>query len=416
MAKSKSRRTRTELRRKLSRMKDAYMVPASKLKNVYVERRKSGIKSLDFVLQGGYPKGCNIQLTGLPNAGKDLLLNLAIAAHQDEAGKDASVAIIYLEGQWDKNFARRCGVVVGYSKEELELLEDERGEEFTKEEISSLKKTIGHIDLFNASTQERVQDIIREVLESNLYRILIVNSVDNLIPGREAEGVDKTGASGAKEGQSGRGRGKLLSEHFRHQNVIMYDPDDVKDTTIFWVSQKRIVTKGMYSGAEHTGGSALGHNAALLLDVIRDTKGGTHMGPKNPRAEDHIQTSDDIMVVVRKGKYGIPDGGRTKFRVYKHDHYSDSGTLKHLAGDVDDSTGIRIALKTAGFLYRKGKTYLLQLPGMDAMEIGDGRVAVERFIASGELKDEIEEALYGACKKIREASLRGSVRREDDEG
>jgi RecA/RadA recombinase len=350
------------------------------------------------MLIGGWPAGCNNVITGPSNVGKDLILNKTMAALQEEYGEDAGIAVIYTEGQWDKSFGRLCGMHVAYSDDEIEEMEVSRGKKFTASEKRKLSREVGILHFPVSESAESALEIAIKLSDTGAYQIIIINSVDGLVPNAELEGFDEGGMDGVKRGRGGQGRGLLLSNFFRQQQAHMQTPIEVegkigkkkvkskvwKETAFFWVSQLRTKQIGRYSTDNHmSGGQALRYYAATILRLDRSTgDGDTYYSDKKMtrNSDSGAETSNLILTHIVKGKYGIADGERGSFRYYKRDHTEGGVTIR--AGTIDDIPGLRAAACSLGVIQKKGKSKsinLLPLPDGTFHEI-NGRIRLDSFL------------------------------------
>lgn len=369
--------------------------PASELTNVHTERLDTGTYSLNRAFNGGYPCGKDIILAGGPGSGKDLTINLAIAACQRTKGNDATIAIVYTEGEWDKEFARMVGCKVSYSTEEITKLEEARGITFSKSEKASMRKEgVGFIGIYTVSNAADALDTLLDFAEEGIFDIVVLNSIDGLIVPEAEEAVDAGGIDDARKGRGGERRAAMLSDFFRHKNKFMCIPLEVTDpktkkivsvsrkTVFFYISQLRTAHLNKYVSTDKqiSGGQAIRFYSAIILEISRTKGEETYMGVKKYNSPDHVETSHIINYHLTKVKYGGADGMNVEFRYYKRDHYN-NGKLVARGGVVDESAAIRASLAKEGLLTKRGNlAHLLTLPGEDPIELPGARPLVDKWL------------------------------------
>lgn len=399
MAKKKEEKapTREEilksLRRGMERDEEIIFVPADQLFNVHEIKLDTGIFPLNLELGGGYPGGQNVILFGEPNVGKDMLINCALAALQREKGNEATAAFIYNEGEFDKGFARMLGVKLDWSKREIELLEEKRQKKFSlAQKRAMMKEGIGEIQFYSAATAQTAMDIILDLLGAGVYDMIVLNSIDGLLLSEAIDGVEKEDSiSGSTKGRGGQRRAALLSDFFRFKSHLMQEPlrikvgkkvvVDKRRTVCFFTSQLRMaqLAPNVYADKQQTGGWALKHYSALTLHMSRVKGKETYMGQKDKKGEDHVETSHLIHIEIRKGKYGVSDGGAVQVQYYKKDHISGGRVIP--AGTIDVTKAVRSAMMQVGWAKQRGRYYDIQLPGdKEPLTLSGGRLAVDDYL------------------------------------
>ncbi len=154
-------------------------------------RRPSGIMQLDVDTGGGLPAGTFNTLTGPDGAGKTTLMYHYFAMHQRLYGSDSYVALAAVEGGIDYFQARRVGWIIPIPLEVIEAQQRElkkRGMPLlTAEEIAELRREIGHNYIIKGlSTAEEFLDVTEQLLLSNIYGIIGLDSYEALMPKSEA--------------------------------------------------------------------------------------------------------------------------------------------------------------------------------------------------------------------------------------
>lgn len=232
-----------------------------------VRATSTGCLGLDRVFGcGGIPEGRIIEIYGAESSGKTTM-TLFIAAQMQKQGK--KVAFIDVEQAFDRGWAKKLGV-----------------------DVDNLLVT-------QPSTVEETMDIIRGVTSLNMFDLVIVDSVEAMIPAKELE-------DGALEKDSIGLKARLLNKYLR---VITSEAAHTK-TVIVFINQVRSNVGVMYGPKDITpGGKALKFYASVRLSV---TKGEAI---KNGNE----QIGNTVRVVAKKNKVGFP------FREVELDLYYQSG-------------------------------------------------------------------------------------------
>ncbi len=155
-------------------------------------RRPSGIMQLDIDTGGGLPAGSFNTISGPNNAGKSTLMYCYFAEHQRLYGEDSFIAVVLSEGNLDYDQARRCGWIVPYPKEviagKIQARRELGAPDYTPEELADFKRGIGVNNIvYGLSTAEEMLDVTEELLRSNLYGIIGLDSFEGLMPNAEAQ-------------------------------------------------------------------------------------------------------------------------------------------------------------------------------------------------------------------------------------
>lgn len=127
------------------------------------------------------------------NSGKSMLLYKYFAMHQRLYGRESYVALAASEGQLDYFAARKAGWKLAVPDAVLEAYQEERRLRgvalLTKDEIKELKTEVGTNILVYGETGEEILDRLYDVIKSNLFGIVALDSLEGILPGAEA-GLD----------------------------------------------------------------------------------------------------------------------------------------------------------------------------------------------------------------------------------
>lgn len=204
---------------------------------------------------GGYPAARVTEIRGWESSGKSTLCLNAVAAVQKSGG---NVAYIDVEHALDPKYMRRIGVKL----EELALCQPD--------------------------SAEQALNVLVDLIKTNKFRLIIVDSVAALVSQAELNG---------DLGDSHIGiLARLMSDCLKKINPLLKS----NDTTVIFVNQfrKTINTGGFGGGSGNTtpGGNALKFYAAVILEVARVQT------LKN--SEESV--ANRTKVTVKKNKHGSP--------------------------------------------------------------------------------------------------------------
>jgi recombination protein RecA len=259
-----------------------------------VETISTGIFSLDNVLGRGLPKGRIIELFGQESSGKSTLSQFLIAQVQKKGGR---AALIDVENAFDGEYAANIGV-----------------------DVSKLLVS-------QAESLESAFDVLKELVETNLIDIIVIDSVAALVPKSEIEGEEMLKDSMAVQA-------RLLGKALR----ILSGPISRSKTIVIFINQLREKIGVFFGKKEVTpGGKALKFFSSVRLEV---SKGKKIEGPNE------VQIGNEIIVTAVKNKVGFP------WKSTKLDLYYARG-IDTIADTIDFGVKIGV-IKITGMTYAFG--------------------------------------------------------------
>lgn len=272
----------------------------------YHLRRPTGILGLDLALGGGFHAGGPSTVYGQESAGKTYLTYKTLAEHQKIYGEDSSILIYSTEIRTDKGFARKAGVCVAYSDQEIDefngVRESYGNATFTKEERADLKKQIGDVGFLTSSTAEEGMDAIVDAIRSRAFHIIIVDSLGSLITKEEEEGDIGDHHIGKKS--------RTMTQFMDKVNqVFMLDPEN--ETTFLAIDQVRAEIGGSPRGPKthaSTGAWAWKHGLMIALELRKGAPIREKAGQDPVGREVHWK--------LTKGKAGTHDGFSGTYNYY----------------------------------------------------------------------------------------------------
>lgn len=322
------------------------VVSASEAHNAYMIRRPSGIADFDLATNGGIPAGGCTEFSGPENSGKNLMCNLHMAENQRIHGQDSAVAIVGIEYDWDKNFARRLGMTVPYSDSEIRGLEEEAGYEYSDEVKAELKAEVGEIELISAVTAEEALEAMYQFIASDYFQIVVLDSIGSLLTSDESE------APITEQKMYGMGIPKVMARFFRkmtkaYQNCPHGRPNltSLIATNQLMVKIGGFVRPGMPAPTQQKGGWAVRHGKLLGVALKKGTweqDGKTKVG--------HM-----VDWRIEKGKAGCSDGASSSFKFY---------TDEERFGPDMETCAYRVGIES-GIFTKAGSVYSAPMFGID---------------------------------------------------
>ncbi len=284
-----------------------------------VERITTGCLSLDNALGGGLPIGRLIEVFGKESSGKSTLTTFLMAQVQKAGGR---AALIDAEMAFDGAYAKAIGVDVS------KLMVSQPG------------------------SLEEGMDVLRELVNTKAFDIIVVDSVAALVPKSEIEGDEMLKDTMAVQA-------RLLGKALR----ILTNEISKSKTVVIFINQVRDKI-GVFYGAKTVtpGGRALKFFSSIRMDV---SAGDKILGPKEE------QIGNWLKVKMAKNKTAPP------WREAEFELYYAQGV--DLAGDALDYG------EKEGTIKKKGNTYTY-----DTIELGVGRdKAKKKIMDDPELLKEI---------------------------
>jgi recombination protein RecA len=303
---------------------------------------------------GGFPKGRIVEIYGPESSGKTSICLSAIAQAQKSGG---IAAFIDAEHAFDPSWAAKFGVKL----DELYVSQPSNGEE--------------------------ALEIVDNLVRSNAFDILVIDSVAALVPRSEIEG---------EMGDSSMGvHARLMSQALRKLTGAI----SKSKTVVIFINQVRLKIGVVFGNPETTtGGQALKFYASQRLDI---RKAGTL---KSGTEDVGIR----MKVKIVKNKLAAP------FKTCEVDMMFDEPGVFSLAGEIIDvGQNYSVVVKT-------GNTYTLTLPNQEEVKLGVGREKAKETLYTTPkfmeiAKAQIMKEFADAQKKAPVAPLPPSQDEEDEE-
>lgn len=284
------------------------VIPADEASSNSYLRRPSGIMQLDIDTGGGMPAQSFVTIGGPDNSGKSTLLYCYFAMHQRLYGDASYIALSNSEGNIDYLQARRCGWIVPVPMDYIKAKQQERkslgAPLLTDEEIEDLRRSIGTNTIIEASTMEDILDVTKELLSTNLYGIIGVDSYEGLSPKAELalDSLDDHAQQAL--------RANCITRFFQHYGPIKRDAGHF--TTLMMTTQVRSnrnkanlpgpMAKYAKDWSDDASSWALKHWRSIHMKVY--SGGKLYEGPKSNQQV----AGKDVNWEISKGKEGAHDG------------------------------------------------------------------------------------------------------------
>ena len=331
-------------------------------------RRPSGIMQLDLDTGGGMPAQSLVTIGGPPNAGKSTLMYHYFGMHQRLYGDASFIALANSEGGIDYIQARRCGWIVPVPMNVIEAMQQSRKDlrlpQLTKDEIAELRRSIGQNTIIEATTAEEILDVAEDLLRSNLYGFVGIDSYEGLIPGAEA-------ALDSLEDHAQQAlRANIITRFLQHYGAIKRDREHY--TTLVMTTQVRTNRKKMelpgpmqkyvkdYS--DDKSAWALQHWRAIHLNV----DSGAKITANSTGKEAKNVLGKSFTWKVSKGKEGAHDNVHGDTPYYYDNRCFNTLTTVVLAGlhygVIQERDGGLTFMRSNG----EADEYLCRIPGKDS--------------------------------------------------
>ena len=336
----------------------------------WADKLPFGMMSLDVATKGGAARGTVTQLHGEPGSGKDLLINLQMAAVQQKYGDKASILWLSFGYPPDTGYMRMCGVQVAYSDQAL-LQQGILPSEATDEQRGTQVGNILFVDLANTTTAEEApaESLFTAAamgVRSGAFQLIVINEMGS---GETKDNVDKQLNENVKVGSwamlvtnfSKRFYTAIrmpvtneeTGEQERNQtNVLVANPVRANIVTGYAAKYAPSTTD--------TSGWALRHLKALDIHLRASKK--IRVGKKVVGKEIHWK--------IAKAKHGVSEGAEGVVNFY-----FDKGV-----DTVADLTSVAIAHDV---ISRRGSKYDVPGPEQD-WEVTGGKEGVVEFLREHE--------------------------------
>jgi recombination protein RecA len=341
-----------------------------------MRRCPSGFPSLDVATAGGLPSGTFVEIVGGPGTGKTELATEYMAKQQEIFGDACALAAAMTEFHFDKMYAKRRGLRIALSDEEIAAMERADGEEYDAEDVAYLKDQVGEFVEAFSPVAEAFWSMVVDFLVARFFKIILVDSLGSLMPMAEAEAdmEDKHYAGSA---------GVNTAFFHKFHAAMGLEADGLpNETLVLGINQMRDnIGGGMFAPDYRIGGGNAkdhGKSACIMLRV------GSRIRIEAAGQKGKRQVGKMVRWEILKGKHGFPEGA--------------TGELRYLYSiGFDRAYDIVTESILAGLIDKKGSWFSLAVDGAnfkagDKMGQGDTK-ACEYLRARPEIMEELYQTL-----------------------
>lgn len=230
-----------------------------KASDIVAPRRiPTGVDTLDIITGGGYPSGRIVEIYGKESVGKTLMALKTIAVNQKIG---LNCAFIDSEKTFDFEWAEKQGVDI----EDLVVYQPEYGE------LSI--------------------DFIKELIQSNAMDMIILDSIEGIVPKQEIEASSEEAQVAIKA--------RMMNKAVRVWNSVISSSE--RKPLVLCINQMRL-TMEKYNPTTTPGGMGMKYFTSIRIEL---TRGKTQKDPKTKEKRYvEIRAKTDKNKVSIPGKYG----------------------------------------------------------------------------------------------------------------
>ena len=242
MARKKNSNSEDKEKNSLDKFREkykAYQVPGEKLAKEESQILRTGSPKLDLMLRGGFRAGTISELYGPESSGKS---TIALAVTRGVLDRGGRVLYLDLEKGLDGGVNYPDGHIRGWL------------------EINGIDPNNPNFQIMRAGSGEMVYELIEEAIKSELFELIVLDSMASLIPLADLEG---------NVGESSFGRVAKLNSEALKRVLHAYDVQSVEKTHFMIINQARDSVGTTVKGLHSTGGRALRHYVSTKLKCVR---------------------------------------------------------------------------------------------------------------------------------------------------
>lgn len=272
-------------------------------------RRPTGLAQIDLALAGGFPGGTVNSIGGLESVGKDAFLNSLFRTHQEVMKEESAIYLNANEpGGYDKGWARKAGVKIAFSDEEIEAYEKAREIKLDKVTRKEMQTGLGTFMISTSRDSEAVFTSVLHLAGTGTCKLLVINSLQMLLPHVNLQDY------AVEDNQSGLKEAALLTQMIKKWGKSSCLGDEEKNPyalqskgiwypTLICIKQARAnlnAGRSFYSREWKTNTGAHAFRHAVSMDITLQSVFQQH--------NKEIQDGKRIKWTVTKGKHGTHEG------------------------------------------------------------------------------------------------------------
>ena len=308
-----------------------------------ITRIPTGILSLDMALGGGIPRGRYTEAYGDYSVGKTLVANHLVAETQMSDGR---CAYYDAENAFDPAFAEKLGV-------DLDALEFQDQREHGN----------------------RLIDHMEALLRSQLYDVIVLDSIAALLPKAEQEADMEAATMGMEQA-------KMMSKALRKLTAAN------SKTALFFINQTRqaVGASAFAKQSVTSGGKGMAFYAGVRLEMVR-TENLKMTGQKVNQSSgevtkvDNLRAGHRVLVRIEKDKTGgAVQNDETTF-VYNYRRM-----------EVDRVEDLLYLGRVSRLVHKKGTTWWVD--GYEDDKVNSGRPGMKKYLAKNRaVAEELEQKI-----------------------
>lgn len=314
-----------------------------------IQRIPTGILTLDYLLDGGFPRGRHVEIFGSYGVGKTTIAYGTIAKAQEMG---LPCAFVDAERTMDPAFAAHLGVDV----DSLFVHQQEHGDMVIK--------------------------LIETLLRAGEYGVIVLDSIASLLPKSEQE-------QDPEKVTFGTAQAKLMSTAMRRLTAAN------RDTLLIFINQTRDAIGVVFGPRSVTsGGRAMAFYASTRLELSRSEKLRKKTQVIDPKTGDEkdqeVVIGHRVLVKLEKDKTGSRSGSTTSF-VFRYDMSS-----------PDRTEDLILLGRTLGLIVKKGTKWAVD-GYKDEAQVS--RAKFYRWLAKNRaVSEELEQRIWEAKATFQDGS------------
>lgn len=167
-------------------------------------RISTGILSVDWVMNGGIPRGGQVQLKGFESMAKTVICQKTTSEVQRRQGR-----VLWVRAeQFDTAWARTTGMVIPFSKSEMSAVSAEQAE--AMKEYNQVNQDFDTVDFVIGKNGDEILQLVVDAAEQNVYDLIVVDSIAVLSSSKWLENPKKAVGDEKRGGEA-----KMIGEFCR---------------------------------------------------------------------------------------------------------------------------------------------------------------------------------------------------------
>lgn len=353
-----------EVAKKLNRSGKGRIGIGSDIKIFPFRHVLTGIPAFDYITNGGLLEA-NFTEIWAPKKSSKTTLSATIARNLQMQGELVALASVE---PFDKGWWRNIGVFVEYGDEDLEKLETQEERDlalYYNQYYTSLE--IIPLTVIQSPNGDEILDKINGLTQSNLYRLIILDSIAEIKSSRvvEERKISDDSEYGGETKLLGRFchymRSSMNSFYTKNEETgeleVDQDGDIPNKTCFIGLNQVRANMNSRAMAQENkyhpTGGEALAHEWAQSIFLQR-----LEVDLTKVKMDDKDKHEVEALAVRTKGvkMKGGPEGREAVYKLHITNHEDSSG-ISYATGELECFTALKSLCINYDIIMREGRKY-----------------------------------------------------------